>query len=203
MIDEATRLSQSNANNNTSLVDPLLEPFCYDTTSQTSKYKRSIQKNIDYRLPAMQVDSTHVKVTIPVLFDSQNTVPSRDLLSFMVVLVSDAGGPGYSNPAYRSMHTSIVSVIGGHTSSTYKRIIVTPLQSASGGISFGWSAAPAVFWGTGSTGSADIAPNSNNGVEDNITITWQSTVAADSWAYIIPLAGLRENQQDKMQYGAW
>lgn len=203
MIDEATRLSQSNTNNAASLVDADLEPFCYDTTTQTSKYKRSFKKNIDYRLPAAAAGAGRVKVSVPVFFDSASSVSSRDIMSFIVVTVSDAGGPGFSNPPYRSQAVTLVSVIGGNSGSTVKRIAATALQDAQGGISFAYANNVSVFWGTGNTGSADIAANSTSGTEDNITIAWDSTTPEVSWAYIIPLAGMRENQQDKMQYGVW
>jgi hypothetical protein len=203
MIDEATRLSQSNTNNAASLIDPALEPFCYDTTTQTSKYKRSFKKNIDYRLLSDAAGAGRVKVTIPVFFDSESAVSSRDIMSFIVVTVSDAGGPGFSSPAYRSQAVTLVSVIGGNNGSTIKRIVATALQDAPGGISFAYANNVSVFWGTGNTGSVDIAFNSTSGTEDNITIAWDSTTPAVSWAYIVPIAGMRENQQDKMQYGVW
>lgn len=203
MIDEATRLAQSNSYNANSLIDPKLEPFCYDTTSQTSKYKRSIPKNIDYRLKTSAAGSGRVKVTIPVFFDSVSEVPSRDILSFLVVTVSDANGPAFSNPGYRSQEVTLVSIIGGNSGSAVKRIVATSLQAANGGIGFGYSMGVSVFWGTGDTGSADIAVNSTSGTEDNITIAWNSASSTYAWAYIVPLAGLRENQQDKMQNGVW
>jgi hypothetical protein len=202
MIDEATRLSQSNSHNTTSLVDPRLEPFCYDTTSQTSKYKTSIRKNIDYRLMPTRVDSAHVKVTIPVYFDNQPAVANRDLLAFLLVVVSDVNGG--SNTYYRAMHTSIVSVIGGTVGgSAKKHIVVTALQDAKGGSSLGTSTAPTVFWGAGNSGSADIAYNNGDGTQNNITITWPSAGTQTSFAYILPLAGIRANQEDKMEFGNW
>jgi hypothetical protein len=202
-VDEATRLSQSNTNNSASILDPLLEPFCYDTTSQTSKYKRSYKKNIDYRLPAMAAGTGRVKVSLPVFFDSTSSVSSRDIMAFLVVTVSDAGGPGFSNPAYRSQAVTLVSVIGGNSGSTIKRIVSTPLQDASGGIGFAYANNVSVFWGSADTGSADIVATSTAGTEDTITVAWGSTTPDVSWAYIVPLAGLRENQQDKLQYGVW
>lgn len=208
MIDEATRLAQSNSNNSLSLVDPALEPFCYDTTSQTSKYKRSIKKNIDYRLPvtaAPGAGAIKVKVTIPVFFDSAPPVANRDILSFMLVTVSDGGATAAGDTGFRATATSIISVVGGDDGGTKKRIVTTTLQDAKGGLS-GFtdvSAVPTVFWGQGDTGSADISKNSTSGTEDFITAVWTSSDVSTSWAYIIPLAGLRENQQDKMQYGVW
>lgn len=208
MIDEATRLAQSNSNNALSLIDPQLESFCYDTTSQTSKYKRSIRKNIDYRLPvsaATGAGANRVKVTLPVFFDSDPQVPNRDILSFMLVTVSDGGAVAAGDTGFRATAASIISVVGGSDGGSKKRIITTVLQDAKGGLS-GFtdvSAVPTVFWGSGDTGNADISKNSTTGDEDFITAVWVSSDVSTSWAYIIPLAGLRENQQDKMQYGVW
>jgi hypothetical protein len=124
-------------------------------------------------------------------------------MAFLVVTVSDAGGPGFSNPAYRSQAVTLVSVIGGNSGSTIKRIVSTPLQDASGGIGFAYANNVSVFWGSANTGSADIVATSTAGTEDTITVAWDSTTPDVSWAYIVPLAGLRENQQDKLQYGVW
>lgn len=206
-IDEATRLSQSNSFNASSLVDPALEPFVYDTTSQTSKFKRSIQKNIDYRLRAVAAPgagANKVKVSLPVFFDSNPTVANRDILSFLLVTVSDADGAATANPHYRAQATALITIVGGTSGSALKRLVTTVLQDAQGGAAFaGWSAAPTVFWGSGDTGSADVAYNSTGGPEDHITAVWSSVNPALSWAYIVPLSGLRENQQDKMQLGVW
>lgn len=206
MIDEATRLTQTNGNNNASLVDPKLTPFVYDTTAQTSKYKRSIPANIDYRLRAVAAPgagANKVKVTVPVFFDTENAVSNRDILTFLLVTVSDAYGAIYSSPHYRSTVTSLVTIIGGNNGTALKRIVTTPLQEAKGGISFLDTALPTVFWGSGDTGSADIAVNSSSGTEDNITIVFGAGSASTAWAYLVPLAGLRENQQDLQQFNAW
>ncbi|KAB0665664.1 hypothetical protein F6V25_08045 [Oryzomonas japonica] len=208
MIDEATRLSQANSNNTASLIDPLLEPFTYDTTSQTSKYKRSITKNIDYRLAAVNAPgagTNKVKVTIPIFFDSASTtVPNRDILTFLLVTVGDGLGYATAHPEYRSTSVSLVSMIGGFNGATSeKKIIVTPIQDAMGGVSYGSSATPTVFFGTGDTGSAVISPTSTTGTEKNMTFVWTSSDPPASWAYIVPISGIRENQQDKAQYTVW
>lgn len=208
IIDEATRLAQSNHNNSSSLIDPALQPFCYDTTSQTSKYKRSIPKNIDYRLPTVAAPgagANRVKVSIPVFFDSAPSVANRDILSFMLVTVSDGGAAAAGDTGFRATSVSLVSVVGGSDGGTKKRIVTTVLQDAKGGLS-GFtdvSANPTVFWGTADTGVVDVSKTSTSGIEDFITAVWVSTDPATSWAYIIPIAGMRENQQDKMQFGVW
>jgi len=207
MIDEATRLSQANSLVSGSLIDSKLEPFCYDTTSQTSKYKRSIMKNIDYRLSAALAPgagANKVKTTIPVLHDpAAISVPNRGILTFLLVTVGDANGVTTTNMYYSSTAVCLVTLVGGFSGTAQTKIIVTPIQDAVGGGSFSVSAVPTVFFGTGDTGSNVIAPNDVSGTGDNMTFVWNSSSASESWAYIVPLAGLRENQQDKAQYGVW
>ena len=207
-VDEATRLTQSNPNNASALIDPKLEPFYYDTTSQTSKYKTSIRKNIDYRLrtvAAPGAGANKVKVSLPIFFDSELSAANRDILTFLLVTVSDAGAAIFSNPSYRATTVTLVTVVGGDSGGPKKRIVKTVLQDATGGLAnlTDSSAAPTLFWGSGDTGSADIAANSSSGTEDYITAVWGSSSADTSWAYIVPLAGIRANQQDKMQFGVW
>jgi hypothetical protein len=203
MVDEPTRLTQSNSNQLTAIADAALEPFIYDTTSQTSKYKRSIRKNIDYRLRASSAGTNLAKVTIPIFFDSANSVSNRDLLTFLLVTVSDAFGPSLSQPFMSATCVSLVTIVGGNSGTPFKRLVTTTLQDAKGGTSFSTSAAPTVFWGTGNTGSADISPTSTSGTEDNITAVWSAQDYGTAWAYVIPLAGLRENQWDKQQFDVW
>lgn len=201
MIDEATRLSQSNANNIMSLVDPALEPFCYDTTTQTSKFKRSIQKNIDYRLRCVAGAAGQVKCTLPIFFDSANAAHNRDLLSFMVTCVSDIG---LAPAAGRAISTCIVSLVCGQIAGVdKKKVVVESISNAVGGLAFATSCTPTAFFGTGNTGSDTINSNSSAGTEDSITISFPGTVPEVCWVYILPLAGLRENQWDKQQYDVW
>ena len=201
MIDEATRLSQSNSNNITSLVDPDLEPFCYDTTTQTSKFKRSIKKNIDYRLRCVAGASGQVKCTLPIFFDSDNSAHNRDLLSFMVTCVSDIG---FAPAAGRAISTSIISLVCGQVSGVdKKKITVETISDAAGGLSFSSSCVPTAFFGSGNTGLDTINSNSTAGTEDQITISFPGTVPDVCWIYVLPLAGLRENQWDKQQYNVW
>lgn len=209
MIDEATRLAQTNGQqiNLGNLVDPELFPFYYDTTSQTSKYRRSIHSNVDYRIRAVATATPNtVKATFDIFFDSTNTVGNRDILSFILVTVSDANGVGFANPSYRAQAVSLVSIVGLEDlgGNIVKRLVTTPLQVANGGPQpLTWDATPTVFWGTGDTGSADIDAYSATGVEDHITFTWASVDPNISWAYVIPIAGLRDNQCRLMQYDVW
>ena len=201
MIDEATRLSQTNSYNSASLVSPALEPFCYDTTTQTSKFKRSIPKNIDYRLPCVAGAANKVKCTIPVFFDHINAAHNRDLLSFMVTCVSDIG---LSAATGRAIFTGIVSMVAGQQSGVdTKSLVLTTISDAMGGINFATSSSPTIYFGSGNSGSSTIISNSNSGTEDNITITFAGNAPSVCWVYILPLAGIRENQADKRQYGVW
>ncbi len=200
-IDEATRLSQANGNNNATLIDPLLEPFCYDTTTQTSKFKRSIQKNIDYRLRCVAGATGQVKCTIPIFFDNANATHNRDLLSFMMTCVSDIG---FAPAAGRAISTAIVSLVAGQPGGVdKKKVHLDVLSDAAGGLAFSTVCTPTVFFGSGNTGSDTIDSNSTSGAEDSITISFPGTVPEVCWVYIMPLAGLRENQQDKQQYSVW
>ena len=209
MLDEATRLAQNNGQqiNLGNLVDPDLFPFYYDTSSQTSKYRRSIHSNVDYRIRAVATATPSVvKATFDIFFDSTNTVGNRDILSFMLITVSDANGVGNANPSYRAQAVSLVSIVGLEdlSGNIVKRLVTTPLQVANGGPQpLVWNATPTVFWGTGDTGSADINAYSATGAEDHITFTWASVNPAISWAYVVPIAGLRDNQCRLMQYDVW
>lgn len=209
MIDEATRLAQTNGQQIAlgNLVDPDLFPFYYDTTSQTSKFRRSIHSNVDYRIRAVATATPSVvKATFDIFFDSTNTVGNRDILSFILVTVSDANGVGFANPSYRAQAVSLVSIVGLEDlyGNIVKRLVTTPLQTANGGPQpLTWSAAPTVFWGTGDTGSADIDAYSTTGDGNHITFTWASVDPNISWAYVLPLAGLRDNQCRLMQYDVW
>lgn len=208
-LDEATRLAQTNGQQifAGNLVDPDLFPFYYDTSSQTSKYRRSIHSNVDYRIRAVATATPGVvKASFDIFFDSTNTVGNRDILSFMLVTVSDADGAGNANPSYRAQAVSLVSIVGLETvgAAIVKRLVTTPLQVANGGPQpLTWDATPTVFWGTGNTGSADIDAYSATGTEDHITFTWASVNPEISWAYVIPIAGLRDNQCRLMQYDVW
>lgn len=198
MVDEATRLTQQY--DTSRIIDSKLESFYYDTTSQTSKFKRSIHKNIDYRLRSVASSPGKVKVSLPIFFDSSPEVPNRDILTLLVTVVGDSGG---GLPVYNNSATVIISIVGGYESGAfYKRITVASIQDAKGGISFDKSCMPNVYWGEGDTGSQDISPE-NEGSEKKITIQWASSNFNVSWAYIMPLAGLRENQKDKEQYYNW
>lgn len=206
-VDEATRATMGFSGND---ILPLnLRPYLYDSTSQTSKYKRSIRANIDYRLKSVAAPgagANFVKVSIPIYFDKTRTAntPCRDILSFMVTIYSDAAGQSLSVPVYAASATAIVTVIGGNASSvTARRIIVTPLQNAAGAISYTSSVMPTAHWGTGDTGSADISVLT--GDEDNITLVWGNTPnPALGFAYILPLAGSRNNYFGaSYQQGVW
>jgi hypothetical protein len=209
MLDETTRLAQTNGQQIAlgNLVDPTLFPFYYDTTSQTSKFRRSIHSNVDYRIRAVSTATPSiVKGSFDIFFDSTNTVGNRDILSFILVTVSDANGAGFSNPSYRAQAVSLVSIIGLEdiTGHIVKRLVTTPLQVANGGPQpVTWDATPTVFWGTGDTGSADISSYSTTGEGNHITFTWSSVNPEISWAYVLPLAGLRDNQCRLMQYDTW
>jgi hypothetical protein len=211
-IDEATRLGFSNIYNaqTDKLVDPLLEAFCYDSTPPTSKYKRSIYKDIDYRIVGETAPGAgvgYVKATIPVYFDDTYTVPNRDILSFILVTVSDANGEVLGKKYYRSQATTLVTIIGGDSGTAKRRIVTTTLQDAQGGATFTTSAAPLVFWGSGDTGSVDILPSTTPGTATYITATWYGRYTDENrkfaWAYILPLSGLRENYPSKFQQDIW
>jgi len=212
-IDEATRLGFSNIFNAQAkkLVDPLLEAFLYDSTSQTSKFKRSIYENIDYRLvgeTAPGAGTGFVKVTLPIYFDNTHTVPNRDILSFILVTVSDANGEVANKKYYRSQATTLVTIVGGDNGGTpTRRIVTTTLQDGQGGATLSASAVPSVFWGSGDTGSADIDPTTAPGTATRITATWFGRYTDENrkfaWAYIIPLSGMRDNYAWAQQQDLW
>ena len=208
-VDEATRATMGFSGND---ILPLnLRPFLYDTTSQTSKFKRSIRANIDYRLKvedAPGAGTDFVKCSIPIYFDKTRTgnTPCRDVLSFMVTVYADGLGQNNSNPWYSSAATCIVTAIGGNASgTTYRRLIVTPLQDAQGGIGFVKSVMPTAHWGTGDTGSVDINVTLLNGDEDNITLVFGNTSTSSlGFVYVLPLAGSRNNYFGaSYQQGSW
>ena len=209
-VDEATRATMGFSGNN--ILPENLLPFLYDTTSQTSKFNRSIRTNIDYRLKvtaAPAAGTNFVKASIPIYFDKTRTgnTPCRDLLTFMVTTYSDARGQSLSNPWYSAASTMIVSVIGGNSGgTTTRRIVATPVQDAQGGISFASSVMPtSVHFGTGDTGSNSINVTALNGDEDNITIVFPNTPNASlGFVYVLPLAGSRNNYfGTNYQQGPW
>lgn len=199
-VDEATRANLQFSGNG--YMSDALKPFVYSTTSHTSRFKRSIKTDIDYRLPSVlapTVSASAVKTTIPVYFDKTRTsnTPCRDVLTFMVTLVSDARGQATSNPHYSSSSTSIVTVTGDNANGGQRLIQHTVLQDAKGGIAAASSAAPiSIHWGEGDTGSSfiDVSPLVATGDEDYITIVWGGASNAQfAWAYIVPLAGSSDN----------
>ena len=203
MVDEATRLSQNNTNNASGIIDPLLTPFYYDTTSQTSKYRTTFPgQAIDYRIPATTVTAgTSVKVSFPIFFDYNPAVSSRDICSFLLVTVSDAGG---SSPSYRAQATTLVTVTGGHSGSNDVKILnSTTLQDAQGGNPLSYSAVPTIFWGSGNTGSGQVIYSGSGNPQEYVTAVWNSSNASVSWAYIVPLSGIRSNEPSLTQYGNW
>lgn len=208
MVDEATRLSQNNTftTNLGDLIDPKLMPFYYDTTTQTSKYKTTFPWQIpsDYRMTAEEaVAGTSVKVSFPIFFDYNPSVPNRDICSFLLVTVNDAGGFG-SVPVYRAQATSLVTVVGTFSAPNgIKRLVVTTLQDAKGGATANESALPSIFWGTGNTGSQDIIFSGSGSPEEYITAVWPSAAPAVCWAYLIPLSGIRPNQPSLKQFDVW
>lgn len=204
MVDEATRMSQNNVytTNLGDLIDPKLMPFYYDTTSQTSKYKTTFpwQKPTDYRLKASVANAGYVKVAFPIFFDYDPSVANRDICSFILVTVNDAGG---QLPVYRAQATCLVTVVGGYTSGSLKRLVVSTLQDAKGGISFNISALPSVFWGSGNTGVQDVNYSGSGNPEEYITAVWPSENPSVCWAYLIPLSGVRPNQASLKQFNNW
>jgi len=201
MIDEATRLSQSNGNNASALLDPALTPFLIDSTTQTSKYGTSIPEDVNYRKRCVSGGSGRVKASFKIFFDSENAAHNRDLLSFMLITVSDA----FAAPAAgRAMYHGLVSLVAANQGGVdIKALSVAGLQDAKGGVGFGASSAPYVFFGTGNTGDQTIASVSKTGTEDTITVAFDGNNADVCWVYLIPLAGIRGNQWDKQQYGNW
>lgn len=202
MVDEATRLSQNNqyTTNLGNLIDPKLMPFYCDTTTQTSKYKTTFpwQLPSDYRMRADTDTASTVKTSFPIFFDYNPVVANRDICSFMLVTV---GNGNSALPNYRAQSTSIVTVVGGFSGAAQKKIITTVLQAAQGGISYAVSANPTVTWNA--TGTDTIALAGSGTTQEIIDIVWSSTSASVSWAYIIPLAGIRPNQASLKQFDLW
>lgn len=207
MVDEATRLSQNNVytTNLGDLIDPKLMPFYYDTTTQTSKYKTTFPWQVpsDYRMAAVEASAGNVKVEFPIFFDFNPAVPNRDICSFILVTVSDAQVGGASG-VYRAQATSLVTVVGLYSApNDVKKLIVTTLQDAKGGINGTQSAVPAIFWGSGNTGSDTVVYTGAGNPEEAITVVWPGSNAAVCWAYLVPLSGIRPNQPSLKQYDNW
>jgi hypothetical protein len=203
MVDEATRLSQNNSFtiNLGNLIGTKLMPFYVDTTTQTSKYKTTFPWEIpsDYRLRAVTESASTVKTSFPIFYDYNPVVANRDICSFMLVTV---GNGNSALPNYRAQSTSIVTIVGGFSGgSAQKKIITTVLQDAQGGISFVVSANPTVTWNA--TGTDTIALAGSGTTQEIIDVVWNSTNQNVSWAYIIPISGIRPNQPSLQQFNVW
>jgi len=202
MVDEATRLSQNNSFtiNLGNLIDPNLMPFYVDTTTQTSKYKTTFPWEVpsDYRMRAETNTGTTVKTSFPIFFDYNPAVANRDICSFILVTV---GNGNSALSTYRAQSTCLVTIVGGFTASAEKRIITTVLQNAQGGIAYAISANPTVTWNA--TGTDTIAFAGSGTTQETIDMVWNSTSASVSWAYIIPLSGIRPNQPSLQQFNVW
>jgi len=201
VIDEATRLS--NQFSHKQILPDNLMPFYYDTTPQTSKYQMSIPGDINYRIKVKSAGDSLVKATIPYNFPGNN-VTNANPLTFIVVTVSDAKGSGIT-PVYSASATTIVSIIGANNdNNTRYEIYSNTLLDAPGNINNQNSAAPtSIHFGNGDTGDSWILPSSNDGTEDFITFVWESNSIDNSFAYIIPLSGIRDNQAWLYNPGGW
>ncbi|MEA2036830.1 MAG: hypothetical protein U9O94_04940 [Nanoarchaeota archaeon] len=201
IIDEVTRASNQFAHK--MILPENLMPFYYDTTPQTSKYQMSIPGDVNYRIKTEAAGTDLVKATIPYNFPG-NSITNANPLTFMLVTVSDAKGSNIT-PVYSASSTTIVSIIGANNDNdTRYELKSNTLLDAGGYISNGVSAVPtSIHFGDADTGNNWLLPNTSDGTENKITVVWESRSIDNSFAYIIPLSGTRDNQAWLYNSAGW